>query len=158
VFFVILRIMQTIQHSIEIHAPKEHVWEALWSDKDLRDWAGIIDRGTYMTGSLQEGGEVNFIGNSEGGVSYGVRSRVDKLIPNTYILFTRIADIVVHPDGSVENRDSQWAGGTEDYKLEEHNGIVALTNTQDVPDELVEYFNAKLPEVLARVKVLAEAK
>ncbi len=147
-----------MQHTIEIHASKEKVWQVLWSDETLRDWAGMIDPGTYMTGTLEEGGEVNFIGNSEGGVRYGVTSRVDKLVPNEYILFTRTADIVLQPDGAIEKRASQWAGTTEEYKLEESNGVVTLTNTQDVPDELVEYFNAKLPEVLQRIKVLAEAR
>lgn len=150
--------MRHLEHTIEIHAPKEKVWQVLWSDETLRDWAGMIDPGTYMTGTLEEGGEVNFIGNSEGGVRYGVTSRVDKLVLNEYILFTRTADIVLQPDGAIEKRASQWARTTEDYKLEEHDGVVTLTNTQDVPDELVEYFSAKLPEVLERIKVLAESR
>ncbi len=111
-----------------------------------------------MVGDLQEGNEVNFIGNSDGGVSYGVTSRVEKLIPNKYLLFARIADIKVDKDGSIEKRDKQWAGGAEIYELEENHGTVKLSITQDVPDELVEYFETTLPKVLERVKVLAETK
>src|SRR5688572_6032188 len=114
--------MKNLKHSIEINASKEKVWEVLWDDQTLRDWANIIDEGTYMTGTLEEGKEVNFIGNSDEGVSYGVTSRVEKLIPYEYILFTRIADIKVSKDGLIEKRDNQWTGGTEDYKLEENNG------------------------------------
>ncbi len=147
-----------MRHSIEINASKEKVWKVLWDDQTLRDWAGIIDEGTYMTGNLQEGNEVNFIGNSEGGVSYGVTSRVEKLIPNKYILLTRIADIKIDKDGKIEKRDKQWAGGTESYELEESNDKVTLSVTQDVPAELVEYFETKYPQVLQRVKVLAETK
>jgi uncharacterized protein YndB with AHSA1/START domain len=150
--------MNTMQHSIGINASKEKVWKVLWDGQTLRDWASIIDPGTYMTGTLQEGNEVNFIGNSEGGVSYGVTSRVEKLIPNQYILFTRIADITIDKDGKIETREKQWAGGTEQYELEENHGKVTLSVTQDVPDELVEYFNAKLPQALERIKVLAETK
>jgi hypothetical protein len=148
--------MKNIRHSIEINAPKEKVWQVLWDDNTLRDWAGIIDPGTYMIGDLQEGNEVNFIGNSDGGVNYGVTSRVEKLIPYKHILLEKIADIVVNKDGRIEKRDDQWTGGLERYDLEEHDGKTRLSNTQDVPDELVEYFNTKLPQVLERIKVLAE--
>lgn len=148
--------MKNLRHSIEIKAPKEKVWRVLWDDQTLRDWASIIDPGTYMTGNLEEGNEVNFIGNSAGGVRYGVTSRVEKLIPYKYVLFTRIADIVVHPDEKIEQRDKQWTGGMESYELTENGGKVNLTIVQDVPDELVEYFNNALPKVLERVKVLAE--
>ncbi len=148
--------MNEMKHSIEINAPKEKVWEVLWSDQTFRDWSGFIDEGTYMEGKLEEGNEINFIGNSDGGVRYGVTSRVEKLVPNQHILFTRIADIVVKDDGGIEKRDDQWTGGTERYDLEENNGKVTLSITQDVPDELVEYFNDKLPQALARIKVLSE--
>lgn len=149
--------MNNIRHSVNISASKEKVWEVLWSDKTLRDWAGIIDPGTYMTGELTEGGEINFIGNSEGGVSYGVTNKVEKLIPNKYVLFARVADIVVDQNGQISNRESQWTGGTEAYEITELDDSVILTNTQNVPDELLEYFNSKIPEALERIKALAES-
>lgn len=150
--------MQTIQHSIMINASKENVWEALWSDQDFRDWSSIIDEGTYMDGDLKEGNEVNFIGNEDDGVRYGVTSRVEKLVPNEQILFTRIADILVNKDGSIEKRDKQWTGGTERYELKEVQDKTQLSITQDVPEELVEYFNTNTPKALEHVKTLAEMK
>jgi hypothetical protein len=53
--------MQKQQHAIEIMASKEEVWNTLWEDRTLRDWASIIDEGTYMVGVLEEGNEVQFI-------------------------------------------------------------------------------------------------
>jgi len=147
--------MQTIQHSIEINASKENVWEALWSDKDLRDWAGIIDEGTYMTGSLEEGKEVNFISSVSG---YGVVSKVDKMIPHQYVSFIQIADVKVGKNGSFEKRDKQWEGGKEVYKLEEKDGKVMLSLTQETPDELIEIFKTRIPKALERIKILAEKK
>ncbi len=143
-----------MQHSIEINASKEKVWQVLWDDQTLRDWANIIDEGTYMEGKLQEGNEVNFMSAS----GFGVTSRVEKLIPHKHVSFRQIADIKVGKDGSIEKRDKQWAGGTEKYELEESNGKVTLSVTQDVPDELVEIFNNRIPQALERVKVLAETK
>jgi uncharacterized protein YndB with AHSA1/START domain len=150
--------MQTLQQSIDINAPKEKVWEVLWSTETFKNWAGIIDEGTYIQGDLKEGEEVNFIGNNDSGIRYGITSRIEKLIPNEYMLFTRINDIMVHNDGTIENREKQWAGGIESYHLEESNGNTKLTIIQDTPDELVEYFSSKIPLVLDRIKELSETK
>jgi hypothetical protein len=148
--------MKKIQHSIEINASKEKIWETLWSDKTFRDWSNIIDEGTYLDGELEEGNEINFIGSSEGGASYGVTSKIEKLIPNQFILLAKTADIIVDKDGKIEKRAEQWTGGMESYELEDNNGNVKLTIIEEIPDELLEYFDAKIPEVLKRVKVLSE--
>ncbi len=150
-----LRIMQTIQHSVEIYASKENVWKVLWSDQILRDWASIIDEGTYMDGDLQEGNEVKFISSVSG---YGVVSKVEKMIPNKYVSFIQVADIKVGKDGSFEKRDKQWTGGKESYEIEEKDEKVILSLKQETPDELVEYFKIKIPKALERVKTLAEMK
>ena len=147
--------MKNIQHSIEINASKEKVWDVLWSDQTLRDWASIIDEGTYMEGKLEEGNKIYFISSVNG---YGVASRVEKLIVFNHVSLRHIADIKVAKDGTIEERDKQWTGGMESYKLEEIDGKVTLSVTQDVPLELVEYFETKFPKALERIKVLAGTK
>lgn len=44
--------MIEIQFSIEINASKERVCTTLWEDRTFRDWADIIDEGTYMIEAL----------------------------------------------------------------------------------------------------------
>ena len=58
--------MKEIQFSIEISASKERVWATLWEDITFRDWANIIDEGTYMKGVLNEGNEIQFISSENG--------------------------------------------------------------------------------------------
>lgn len=58
--------MKELQFSIEINAPKERVWATLWEDKTFRDWADIIDEGTYMQGEMTEGNEIQFISSVNG--------------------------------------------------------------------------------------------
>lgn len=142
-----------MRHSIEINASKEKVWEVLWSDRTFRDWASIIDEGTYREGALQEGHEIHFISSVSG---YGVASKVEDFILYKKVSLRQIADVKIDKDGVIEKRDQQWTGGIESYELEESNGKVTLSVTQDVPQELVEYFETKLPQALERVKVLAE--
>lgn len=139
-----------LQFSIEINGPKERVWSVLWDDATFRDWAGIIDEGTYIEGILAEGNTIQFISSENG---YGVTSLIEKLTPNEYIQFHHGADTKAF--GEAE-RDQEWTGGRESYSLEEKEGLTKLTVLSDVPDELVEMFEDRLPRTLMRIKTLAE--
>jgi hypothetical protein len=109
--------MQQQEFSIDIKAPREKVWNVLWDDATFRDWANIIDEGTYMVGELKEGHEVQFI-SSVGG--YGVTSLVEKLIPSEYVLLRHSADT---KEVGAQEREKEWTGGTESYSLAEREGI-----------------------------------
>lgn len=97
--------MKEIQFSIEINAPKKRVWATLWEDRSFRDWANIIDEGTYMKGIMKEGNEIQFISSVNG---YGVTSLIEKLNPNEFILFRHAADT---KDSGQQEREKEWTGG-----------------------------------------------
>jgi len=142
--------MKEIQFSVEINASKERVWATLWDDATFRDWANIIDEGTYLRGVMKEGNEIEFISSANG---YGVTSLVEKLIPDEFILFRHRADT---KESGQQEREKEWTGGTESYSLTENDGVTALTITADIPDELEELFNIRLPQALDRIKVQTE--
>jgi uncharacterized protein YndB with AHSA1/START domain len=144
--------MKEIQFTIEIDAPKEKVWDTLWQDETLRQWAGIIDPGTYMAGELKEGNEVQFISAENG---YGVTSLVEKLTPGEFLLLRHQADT---QENGRREREKEWTGGKESYSLAAKDGTTTLTAAFDVPPEMEEYFKASYPKALERVKVLAERK
>lgn len=144
--------MKELRFSVDIRAPKERVWDILWQDKTFRDWAGLIDPGTYMQGELQEGNEVQYISAENG---YGVTSLVEKLVPAEFLLLRHQADT---QDAGARGREKQWTGGTESYSLTENSGITTLAVAFGVPPELEDYFLAAYPKALERVKVLAEGK
>lgn len=139
-----------MQFVVEIHACKEKVWDTLWQDKTLRDWAGIIDPGTYMVGELKEGNEVQWISAENG---YGVTSLVEKLIPCEYLRLLHQADT---QDSGERERAKEWTGGAESYTLKQNDGITTITAEFDVPEEMEDYFNTAYPKALQRVKELAE--
>lgn len=139
-----------MQFTVEITATKEKVWDVLWQDVTFREWAGLIDPGTYMVGELKEGNEVQFISAENG---YGVTSLVEKLTPNEFLLLRHSADT---QDTGARERDKEWTGGAESYSLSEQDGVTALTAAFDVPTEMEEYFAAAYPKALSRVKELAE--
>lgn len=144
--------MKKMQFSIEINVPKEKVWDTLWQDETFRDWASIIDPGTYMVGDLQEGKEIQFISAENG---YGVTSLVEKLVPNEFVLFRHMADT---KDSGESVREKDWTGGTESHLLAEKDGVTTLTVAFDVPTELEEIFEVRFPKALKRVKELAEGE
>jgi hypothetical protein len=144
--------MKEMQFSVEIHATKEKVWDTLWQDETFRQWANLIDPGTYMVGDLKEGNEIQFISSSSG---YGVTSFVERLIEGEFLLLRHRAD--TQEDGK-RGRENQWTGGKESYSLTEKGGITTLTVACDVPPELEKEFKVSYPKALERIKVLAEEK
>lgn len=144
--------MQELQFSVEIQTPRALVWDTLWRDETFRQWAGVIDPGTYMRGELVAGGEVEFISAENG---YGVTSLVEKIIPNELLLLRHSADT---QDVGERERTKEWTGGTESYVLSEEQGTTTLTVTFDVPPELEAYFRDNYPKALNVVKTLAESK
>lgn len=143
--------MKEMQFVVEVNAPKEKVWDALWQDKTFRKWAGIIDPGTHMVGDLKEGNEVQFIS----GNGYGVTSLVEKLTPGEFLLLRHRADT---QDEGKRERAQEWTGGAESYRLAEIDGTTTLAVAFDVPRDMEEYFKINYPKALERVKTLAERK
>jgi len=142
--------MKELRFSIEIHATKERVWDTLWQDETLREWANIIDPGTYMVGDLKEGNEIQFISASSG---YGVTSLVEKVVAGEFLLLRHRVDT---KDEGKQEREKEWTGGEERYSLAEKDGTTTLTVAFGVPPEMEEYFRDHFPKALERVKVLAE--
>jgi hypothetical protein len=142
--------MKAMQFRTEIHATKEKVWDTLWQDETFREWAALIDPGTYMLGDLKEGNEVQYISAENG---YGVTSLVEKLTPGEFLLLRHSADT---QDMGEREREKEWTGGAESYTLSEKDGNTTLTVAFDVPPDLGEYFKTHYPKALERVKLLAE--
>lgn len=144
--------MKEMQFTIEIEATKERVWATLWQDETFRQWAGIIDPGTYMVGELQEGAEIQFISAENG---YGVTSLVEKAVPNESLVLLHSADT---QETGTKEREKEWTGGKESYTLTEKDGVTTLVAAFDVPTKMEEYFKVSYPRALEQVKILAERK
>ncbi len=142
--------MKELQFSIEINASKERVWSTLWEDVTFRDWASIIDEGTYMKGEMKEGNEIQFISSVSG---YGVTDWIEKLIPKEFVLFYHGADT---KESGQQERDKEWTGGKESYSLTDIDGRTKLLVKTEVPPELEETFYNVFPKALERIKFLAE--
>ena len=143
--------MKEMQFSVDIDATKEKVWNTLWRDETFRQWAGIIDPGTHMVGELKVGNEVQFISAN----GYGVTSLVKKLTVGEFLLLNHRADT---QDAGEQEREKEWAGSEESYRLMEKGDTTVLTVNFGIPPKLEEYFKVAYPKALERVKKLAERK
>jgi len=143
--------MKEFQYTIQINATKERVWTTLWDDLTFRDWANIIDEGTYMKGEMIEGNRIQYISSVNG---YGVTSLIEKLIPNVFIQLRHCADT---KESGAQEREKEWTGGTESYSLVEKNGVTTLIFITDFPEELEEILSVSFPKALERVRTLAES-
>lgn len=142
--------MVELNYTIKINATKQKIWAVLWEDQTFREWANLIDEGTYMKGELKEGGEVEFISSVNG---YGVTSFVERLIPEEFVLLKHLEDTQEY---GTDQREKEWTGGSESYRLSEGDGLTELTLVMDVPEDLENYFNGVYPSVLNSIKALSE--
>lgn len=143
--------MKELAFSIQIHASREVVWKTLWDDATFREWATIIDPGTYRLGDLVEGGEVQFFSAENG---YGVTSLVVRCQEPEHLELRHSADT---QDTGARSREAQWTGGRERYELTEvQPGITELAVSFDVPEELEALFRRLYPEALGCIQRLAE--
>ena len=105
-----------------------------------------------MKGVMEEGNEIQFISSVNGD---GVTDRIEKLIPNEFVLFRHSSD--TQESGQLE-REKEWTGGSESYFLSEDKGVTTLVVKSDIPKEQEEIFRNRFPEALKRIKALAEMK
>lgn len=103
-----------------------------------------------MKGVMEEGNEVQFISSING---YGVTSLIEKLNPNEFVLFRHSADT---QESGERERKKEWTGGRESYLIAEKDGVTTLIVKMDVPKEQEGTFNISFPQVLERIKTLAE--
>jgi uncharacterized protein YndB with AHSA1/START domain len=139
--------MNTVAFSIRIDAPKEKVWDSLWSDAGYRKWTAPFAEGSYAETDWQEGSKIKFL-SPDGGGMYGI---IQSKIPFVQMSFQHHGEIKRGVEESQE-----WAGAMEQYYLTEINGTTELRVTMDITEDFQSYFNETFPKALAIVKQMAE--
>ncbi len=140
--------IQKLHFSIQINASKEKVWNTLWNDASYREWADVFFKGSYaVTDNWKEGSTVHFLVP----VKSGIYSLIEKHIPNEFIQFKHIGNVVEGKEQPIDEDSKEWTGSIESYRLTENDGSVLLSVDIDVMDEHVEFMNEKLPIALEKI-------
>lgn len=139
--------MKTLHFSININAPVEKVWNALWQDANYRKWTAVFHEGSYAESDWEEGSKILFLG--PGGD--GMFSMIEKKIPNKQMIFKHLGEL---KNGVEESKG--WENARESYFLSEKDGGTELKVELDSVGEFEQYFSETFPKALQEVKNIAE--
>ena len=143
--------METLTFSTNINAPKEKVWEILWSNDTYGKWTNVFAEGSIAVTDWKEGSKVLFLSGCDGMVS--------KIAANKPYEFMSIAHQGIVKDG-IEDTTSEavqgWKGAMENYTLTEADGQTSLQVDMDTVEEYKGYFKEKWPLAIEQIKLLSE--
>jgi hypothetical protein len=155
--------MQKLHFTIQIHAPREKVWDTMLRDATYREWTKPFNAGSRYEGSWDEGTEIKFVGSDEEGNEYG--GMYAKIKENKLHEFISIEHLgLIGLDGSIDTTSEEvkkWTPAFENYTFKEivdgefAGGTEVLVDV-DSNDEYKEMFNDTWPKALQVLKELAE--
>jgi hypothetical protein len=144
--------MKKLQFSIDIRAPKEEVWKALWEDSSYRKWTSVFSEGSYAVTDWNEGSKVFFLDSNQDGMS----SIIAKKVPNERMTFKHIGVVKNGKEQPLDEEAKKWSGAIEEYTLRETGGSTRLQVDIDITDDHYDIFQKSFPKALEIVKEISE--
>lgn len=145
--------MKRLHYEVSIEAPRDRVWEVLWSEETYGKWTAPFDEGSQAVSDWEEGGKVLFLN----GKGQGMYSRILKKDPEEYMSFQHIGMVMDGVEQPVDDKVKEWTGAEENYRLEEHHGKTLLIVSVDTSAEDEKMMDNSMGPALQLVKELAEA-
>ena len=142
-----------------ISAPASKVFVlmlGLTDKKTYEAWTAEFNPTSTYEGNWNKGSKILFVGVDENGKKGGMVSEIAEHIPHKFISIRHYGML----DGDIEittgEKVEQWAGGHENYHLEEKDGKTELKIEIDIVEEYKDYFETTWPKALAKLKEMAE--
>lgn len=144
--------MEKKEFNISINAPREKVWNILWSKNTYGAWTAPFSEGSRAeTDNWKKGSKVLFLDAKDDGMV----STVVENIPNEYMSFKHIGMVKAGVEDLTNPEIKNWAG-FENYTLKSVNDQTQLIIDMDMNDEYKDYFEETWPKALDKIKELAE--
>ncbi len=138
-----------LKFTIDIDAEKSKIWKALWDENSYRSWASVFFDGSYaISDNWREGSKVHFLGPDQS----GIYSLIEKHIPNEFIEFKHIGNVLEGKEKPLDEETKKWSGATEIYKIVKGDVMNTLKVEIDVMNEHLEFMTNKFPKALEKVK------
>jgi hypothetical protein len=145
--------MEKLKFNITIDAPREKVWQTLWSDDTYRAWTSAFSEGSHVvTDNWKEGSKVLFLD----GTGQGMVSSVAKNIPNEYMSIKHLGEVTNGVEDTTSEKVKAWAGAMENYTLRTVNGKTELFIDTDITEEYKDMLGKMWPNALDKLKKLSE--
>lgn len=154
--------MDTLHFTIDIKAPKQHVWDVMLGDETYRQWTTFFSPGSYYEGSWDQGSTIRFLGPAENGEKPGgMVSKIAKNRPYEFISIEHQGLVGNGVDDTTSEWAQAWSGATENYTFSETDGVTTLdidlaSKAGAVPEEMKQELAGMWPSALAKLKELAE--
>ncbi|MBC7777035.1 MAG: VOC family protein [Phycisphaerae bacterium] len=146
--------MKKLTFSTQINAPKERVWEILWSDSSYPVWTSVFSEGSRAETDWKEGSKVLFTD----GKGSGMVSKIARSIPNEFMSFEHLGELKDGVEDFTSAEAKGWSGALENYTLREKDGGTELVTEMDADDSFCNFVVEVFPKALQKVKELAEAQ
>lgn len=145
--------MKKLTFTIDIHAPKEKVWYALWDEENYENWTSVFCPGSNTVTNWEEGSKVHFLAPD----GNGMFSKITQKELFKTMFFQHFGELKNFEEQPITAETKEWSGCEERYDLVESNNCVTLTVKIDVVEKYLEYFENTFPAGLERVKQIAES-
>lgn len=139
--------MPLLNFETEINASPEKVWDTLWEEEYFKAWAPTLNS-SYYEGNFQQDSKIYFFGEDRN----GMYNFVEKNIPEKEMKFQHLGWII---DG--EESPQNWENSWETYLLEESPNGTQLKVEVNALDEFADFFSNNYPNMIQKVKELAES-
>ncbi len=144
-------VKKRLRFTLTIAAPRERVWQILWSDATYPKWTSAFSEGSRAESDWQLGSKVHFLA-AEGG---GMIARIAEKIEDETMVFEHLGEI--KKDGS-EVYDQSWSGAQESYFLTDAKwGGTDLRVELDTIEDWEDYMKETFPKALNLVRELSQA-
>ena len=140
------------EFSITINAPRQKVWQTLFSDQSYREWTSVFAEGSCADTDWKKGSRAVF----HDGKGNGMVATIEESIPNEYLSIKHLGEMVGGKEDFTSDRVKEWAGAHENYTLKSNGSNTELTVDMDIAGPFIEMFSNIWPKALAKVKQIAE--
>jgi uncharacterized protein YndB with AHSA1/START domain len=151
--------MSNLHYTIHIDAPRELVYHTMLDGDTYRQWTSAFQEGCYFDGSWDEGSEIRFVSEVDGGKS-GMLAKVAQNRPNEYVSLQQLGEI---ENGSVDvnsEASKKWQGAFENYTFTDEAGGTLLSVeliADDMPEDISKMFEEMWPQALQKLKDICES-
>ena len=144
--------MERLHFSVNINAPKEKVWDILWTKGKYETWTAVFSEGSTAESDWQEGSKILFTD----GKGSGMVSKIAVKKENEYMSFQHLGELVNGVEDTTSDKVKIWQGSQENYTLTEANGGTKLDVEMDISEDYKDYFLNAWPKAMDAIKTLAE--
>ena len=147
--------MKRKQYSIEINASPDQLYDnmlGISKKSTYEQWTKVFHPTSTYRGSWKKGSKILFIAVDEDDKESGMVSEIAENEPNRFVSIRHVGILQDDVEITKGPKVDEWAGGLENYTLEETANGTLLTVEIDVSDDHKDYFDKTWPKALDKLR------